>query len=227
MTNRSPNAVRSRIALRRLGRRLRGVGLSVAWLAGVGTAGAVVSMRRAYPRPPNLAPAEGRPAARAMPDDRLAVAVVLGRAGRSSPTRLGPTRSSPAHPDSLSTRSRPAARPRYCRVGWPWSPTTPWTTSTLAWRPNPTWSWSRPWLPPTATRKHRCASGSAAGSTEERTCWACATAPGCSQPRACLTVAGPPRTGRASGAWSAAAPRSPGSVASATSRTAPLPPPPG
>jgi hypothetical protein len=47
MTNRGSNAVRSRVALRRLARRLRGVGLSAAWLAGVGTAGAVVSMRTA------------------------------------------------------------------------------------------------------------------------------------------------------------------------------------
>ena len=42
MTNRSPNAVRSLVALRRLARGLRGVGLSAAWVVGVGATGAVV-----------------------------------------------------------------------------------------------------------------------------------------------------------------------------------------
>jgi putative intracellular protease/amidase len=110
MTNRSPNAVRSRIALRRLARRLRGVGLSAAWLAGVGTAGAVVSMRRAYPRPPT--PAEGRPAASAVPDDRLAVAVVLGASGSVITDAFGPyevfARSQEFFPYTVSA-SRPTA----------------------------------------------------------------------------------------------------------------------
>ena len=61
MTNRSTNAVPSLVALRRLARRLRGVGLSAAWLAGVGTAGAVVSMRTAYPRAPHATPGQSRP----------------------------------------------------------------------------------------------------------------------------------------------------------------------
>ena len=43
MTNPSPNAVRSLVALRRLARGLGGVGLSAAWVAGVGTAGAMES----------------------------------------------------------------------------------------------------------------------------------------------------------------------------------------
>ncbi|HEV2824312.1 MAG TPA: hypothetical protein VG035_03795, partial [Actinomycetota bacterium] len=59
MTNRSPNAVRRLVTLRRLARGLRGVGLSAAWLAGVGATGAVVSMRQAYPRAPQAAPAQG------------------------------------------------------------------------------------------------------------------------------------------------------------------------
>ena len=198
MTNRSPNAVRSP-ALRRLARRLRGVGLSAAWLAGVGTAGAAVSMRTAYPRVPQAAPAEGWPPARPVPEGRLAVAVVLGASGSVITDALGPYEVFARSPGSSCTRCRPAARPRCCRVGWPWCPTTRWTTSTRAWRPNRTWSWSRPWLPRTARRKHRCASGSPAGSTGEHTCWACATAAGCSRPRACLMVAGPPRTGRPSG----------------------------
>ena len=57
MTNRSSNLVRGFVAVRRLARGLRGVGLSAAWLAGVGAAGAVTSMRKAYPRPPHAAPA--------------------------------------------------------------------------------------------------------------------------------------------------------------------------
>jgi hypothetical protein len=47
MTNRRPKAVRSPVALGRLARGLGGVGLSVAWVAGVGAAGAAVSMRQA------------------------------------------------------------------------------------------------------------------------------------------------------------------------------------
>ena len=38
MTNRSPNTVPSLVELRRLARGLGGVGLSAAWLAGVGSA---------------------------------------------------------------------------------------------------------------------------------------------------------------------------------------------
>jgi putative intracellular protease/amidase len=90
MTNRSPNAVRGLVALRRLARRLRGVGLSAAWLVGVGTAGAVVSMRKAYPRTPQAAPAEGWPPARPVPEGRLAVAVVLGASGSVITDAFGP-----------------------------------------------------------------------------------------------------------------------------------------
>jgi putative intracellular protease/amidase len=90
MTNRSPNAVRSLVAMRRLARRLRGVGLSAAWLAGVGTAGAVVSMRRAYPRAPQAAPAEGSPPATLVPEGRLAVAVLLGASGSVITDAFGP-----------------------------------------------------------------------------------------------------------------------------------------
>jgi uncharacterized membrane protein AbrB (regulator of aidB expression) len=90
MTNRSPDAVRSLVALRRLARRLSGVGLSAAWLAGVGTAGAVVSMRKAYPQTPQAAPAQGWPPARPVPEGRLAVAVVLGASGSVITDALGP-----------------------------------------------------------------------------------------------------------------------------------------
>jgi hypothetical protein len=192
---RSLSISRNPVVVRCLARGLGGVGLSAAWLAGGGAAGAVVSMREAYPRAPQAGPAEGWPPATPVPEGRLAVAVVLGPAGRSSPMRSGPTRSSPAHQSSSCTRCRPATRPQCCRVGWPWCPTTRWKTSTRAWRPNPRWSWSRPWLPQTATRKHRCAIGSPARPTRERACWACATAPGCSRPQACLTVAAPGRHG--------------------------------
>jgi hypothetical protein len=65
----------------RLARGLGGIGLSGVTVAGAAAAGVLTSMRTAYPRPPNLAPAEGRPAASAVPDDRLVVAVVLGASG--------------------------------------------------------------------------------------------------------------------------------------------------
>jgi putative intracellular protease/amidase len=88
--NRSPNAVRSLVALRRLARRLYGAGLSVAWLAGVGAAGAVVSMREAYPRAPQAGSSEGWLPARPVPEGRLAVAVVLGASGSVITDALGP-----------------------------------------------------------------------------------------------------------------------------------------
>src|SRR5215217_3384150 len=90
MTNRRPNAVRSLVALRRLARGLRGVGLSAVWLVGVGAAGAVVSMRTAYPRVPHAAPAEDSPPATLVPEGRLAVAVVLGASGSVITDALGP-----------------------------------------------------------------------------------------------------------------------------------------
>jgi putative intracellular protease/amidase len=89
MTNQSPNAVLSLVALRRLARRLSGVGLSVAWVAGVAAAGVVVSMRKAYPRAPQAAPAQSRPAT-PVPEGRLAVAVVLGASGSVITDALGP-----------------------------------------------------------------------------------------------------------------------------------------
>ena len=73
-----------------LARGLRGIGLSGVTVAGAAAAGVFASMRTAYPRPPDLAPAEGRPAAGAVPDDRLAVAVVLGASGSVITDALGP-----------------------------------------------------------------------------------------------------------------------------------------
>src|SRR5512132_1009475 len=90
MTNRSPNAVRRLVALRRLARGLGGVGLSAAWVAGVGAAGVVVSMRQAYPRAPQAGPAQGWPPATPVPEGRLAVAVVLGASGSVITDALGP-----------------------------------------------------------------------------------------------------------------------------------------
>jgi putative intracellular protease/amidase len=84
MTSRNP------VALRRLARRLYGVGLSAAWLAGVGAAGAVVSMRKAYPRTTQAAPAQGWLPATPVPEGRLAVAVVLGASGSVITDALGP-----------------------------------------------------------------------------------------------------------------------------------------
>jgi putative intracellular protease/amidase len=112
MTNPSPNAVRSPVALRRLARGLGGVGLSAAWLAGVGTAGAAVSMRTAYPRAPQVAPAQGWPPARPVPEGRLAVAVVLGASGSVITDAFGPyevfARSQEFFPYTVSA-SRPTA----------------------------------------------------------------------------------------------------------------------
>jgi putative intracellular protease/amidase len=73
-----------------LARGLGGIGLSGVTVAGAAAAGVFTSMRTAYPRPPNLAPAEGRPAARAVPDDRVAVGVVLGASGSVITDALGP-----------------------------------------------------------------------------------------------------------------------------------------
>jgi putative intracellular protease/amidase len=74
----------------RLARGLRGIGLSGVTVVGAAAAGVLTSIRTAYPSPPNLAPAEGQPAARAVPDDRLAVAVVLGASGSVITDALGP-----------------------------------------------------------------------------------------------------------------------------------------
>jgi transcriptional regulator GlxA family with amidase domain len=90
MTNRSSNAVRSLGARRRLARGLRGGGLAAACLAGVGAAGAVVSMRQAYPRAPQPAPGQSGPPATPVPEGRLAVAVVLGASGSVITDALGP-----------------------------------------------------------------------------------------------------------------------------------------
>jgi hypothetical protein len=67
------------VAVCRLARDLRGVGLSVAWVVGVGAAGAVVSMRKAYPRAPQAAPGQGRPSATPVPEGRLVGAAATRR----------------------------------------------------------------------------------------------------------------------------------------------------
>ena len=90
MTNRSSNALRSLVALRRFARGLRGVGLSGVMVAGAAAAGMFTSMRTAFPRPPTLAPAEGWPPTRPVPEGRLAVAVVLGASGSVITDALGP-----------------------------------------------------------------------------------------------------------------------------------------
>jgi hypothetical protein len=179
MTNRSPNAVRRLVALRRLARHLRGVGLSATWLAGVGTAGAVVSMRKAYPQTPQAAPAQGWPPARPVPEGRLAVAVVLGASGSVITDALGPYEvfaRSPTFFVYTVSASQPTA---VLSGGLAVVPDYSLDDVDAGLAPEPTWSWSRPWPPPTAGRKHRCASGSPVGATGEHTSWACATAPGC------------------------------------------------
>lgn len=132
------------MALRRFARGLRCVGLSGVMVAGAAAAGMFTSMRTAYPRPPTLAPAEGWPPARPVPEGRLAVAVVQGASGSVITDALGPYEvfaRSPRFFVYAVSASQPTAM---LSGGWPWSPTTRWTTSTRAWRPNPMWSWSRP-----------------------------------------------------------------------------------
>jgi putative intracellular protease/amidase len=74
----------------RLARSLRGAGLSGVCVAGASAAGALVSVRAAYPRPPRAAPAEGWPPPRPAPQGRLPVAVVLGASGSVITDALGP-----------------------------------------------------------------------------------------------------------------------------------------
>jgi putative intracellular protease/amidase len=61
-----------------------------AFARAVGAAGAVVSMREAYPRAPQAGPAQGWLPARPVPEGRLAVAVVLGASGSVITDALGP-----------------------------------------------------------------------------------------------------------------------------------------
>ena len=73
-----------------LARGLRGIGLSGVTVAGAAAAGVLTSLRMAYPRPPSLAPAQGWPPARPVPEGRLAVAVVLGASGSVITDAFGP-----------------------------------------------------------------------------------------------------------------------------------------
>jgi len=81
---------RNPVAVRRLARGLCGVGLSVVWVAGVGAAGVVVSMRKAHPPAPHAAPRQSWSPATPVPEGRLAVAVVLGASGSVITDALGP-----------------------------------------------------------------------------------------------------------------------------------------
>jgi putative intracellular protease/amidase len=89
MTTTDPTS-RTPVAGRRLARVLRGVGLSVAWVAGVAAAGAVVSMRKAHPPAPHATPGQNWPPATPVPEGRLAVAVVLGASGSVITDAFGP-----------------------------------------------------------------------------------------------------------------------------------------
>jgi hypothetical protein len=193
------------VAVRRLARGLGGVGLSAAWVTGVGAAGAVVSMREAYPRAPQATPAQSWPPARPVPEGRLAVAVVLGASGSVITDAFGPYEVFARSPTFLvytMSASHPTAM---LSGGLAVVPDYSLEDVDAGLAPEPDVVVVPAVVAPTARKKRRCAVGSPAGSTRERTCWVCVTAPGCSQPRACLTVAGPPRTGRASTACSAAA----------------------
>src|SRR5215469_12061200 len=74
----------------RLARGLRGATLAGSALAAAGTAGALVSVRAAYPQPPRAAPAASWLPPRPVPPGRMAVAVVLGASGSVITDALGP-----------------------------------------------------------------------------------------------------------------------------------------
>jgi putative intracellular protease/amidase len=71
-------------------RALGGAGLSGVALASAAAAGALVSRRQAYPRPRQDALPQRRPAAAAVPGDRIVVAVVLGARGSVGTDALAP-----------------------------------------------------------------------------------------------------------------------------------------
>jgi putative intracellular protease/amidase len=73
-----------------LARGLRGIGLSGVTVAGAAAAGVLTSIRKAYPRAPQAAPAEGWPPATPVSEGRLAVAVVLGASGSVITDAVGP-----------------------------------------------------------------------------------------------------------------------------------------
>jgi putative intracellular protease/amidase len=95
----------------RLARSLRRAVLAGASVAGVGAAGALVSVRAAYPRPPRAAPAEGWPPPRPVPQGRLAVAVALGASGSVITDALGPYEVFARSPEFFvyTVSARPAA----------------------------------------------------------------------------------------------------------------------
>ena len=95
----------------RLTRSLRRAGLSSAALAGAGAAGALVSLRAAYPQPPRAAPREGWPPPRPVPQGRLPVAVVLGASGSVITDALGPYEVFARSPEFFvyTVSARPAA----------------------------------------------------------------------------------------------------------------------
>ena len=203
-----------------------GQGCPVPPWPGRGGAGALVSLRAAYPRPPRAAPPEGWPPPGPVPQGRLTVAVVLGASGSVITDALGPFEVFARCPEFFVYTVSPC-RPRCSPAGWPWYPTIPSATWTRARRPSPTWSWSRPWSPRPVGMNARCVSGWPAGPAGARTCSVSVPGHGCWLPRACSTATGPPPTGRGSRACSAAARRWTGCAASATSRTARSPLPPG
>jgi putative intracellular protease/amidase len=95
----------------RLARSLRGAGLSGVCVAGAGAAGALVSLRAAYPRPPRAAPTEAWPPPGPVPQGRLTVAVVLGASGSVITDALGPYEVFARSPEFFvyTVSARPAA----------------------------------------------------------------------------------------------------------------------
>ena len=89
-THRTGFCVLAVTAATRAVRALGGAGLSGVALASAAAAGAFVSRRQAYPRPRQDALPQRRPAAAAVPGDRIVVAVVLGARGSVGTDALAP-----------------------------------------------------------------------------------------------------------------------------------------
>ena len=209
----------------RVARSLRGAGLSGAFVAAAGAAGALVSVRAAYPRPPRAAPPQGWPP-RPVPQGRLTVAVVLGASGSVITDALGPYEVFARSPEFFvyTVSAGPAAM---LSGGLAVAPDYSLGDVDAGTAPEPDVVVIPAVVSPAGRKEGRCASGWPAGPAGARTCSVSAPGHGCWLPRACSTATGPPPTGPGSRACSAAARRWTGCAASATSRTARSPLPPG
>ena len=164
-------------ALWGLARSLRGAGLSLACLAGAGAAGALVSLRAAYPRPPRAAPPEGWPPG-PVPRGRLAVAVVLGASGSVITDALGPYEVFARSPEFFvyTVSARPTAMLSGALAVVPDYSLSDVDAGTA---PEPAVIVIPAVVSRPAGKNSRCANGSPAGPPVTRTCSASAPGRGC------------------------------------------------